>query len=222
MITKVGKIHILGTSHIASESLKEIEQAFYKINPAIVAVELDRQRLFSLLNNEKPNYSPRVIREIGFKGYLFVLIGGFLQQKLGNLVNVKPGSDMLKAVELARQNSRKVALIDRDVKITLSRLSKKLSFKEKARFFFDLLVSPFSKKIKIDLKKVPEKELITRLILILKDRYPTFYKVLIEERNQHMASRLLAISEANPEADILAVVGAGHEVGIKEELLQEK
>jgi len=205
---------ILGTSHIASQSIREINECFHKSDPDIIAVELDHGRLHALLTKAKPNYSPSIIREIGFQGYLFALIGSLLQKKLGNIAGIRPGSEMLAAIELAREHKKKVSLIDQDIRLTLSRLSRKISWKERIRFIFDLFKAPFSKKMRISLDKVPEKKLISQLLSILRERYPGLYSVLVEERNVFMAARLKAISQAHPESKIMVVVGAGHAEGL--------
>ncbi|KYK24550.1 hypothetical protein AYK26_03140 [Euryarchaeota archaeon SM23-78] len=208
---KYKNLVIIGTSHIAETSLKEVESVFRKQNPDIVAVELDHNRLYALLHNKKPNYSPALIPQLGLKGYLFALIGSFLQQKLGSIVGIKPGSDMLRAVELARDNKKKIALIDRDVRVTLTRLSKAIRWREKLNFFVDLISAPFSKKMTINLKEVPEKQFIKKALGLLKKRYPGLYKVLVTERNKIMALKLKILMKNYPEQKILCVVGAGHE-----------
>ena len=208
---KYKKLVIVGTSHIAESSLKEIEFVFNKENPDLIAVELDQQRLYALLSNQKPNYPLSMIKELGFKGYLFALFGSLIQQKLGDIVGIKPGSDMLRAVQLAKLNNKKIALIDRDVRITLARLSKAISWKEKFNFIIDFFTAPFSKKMKINLKTVPEKELIKKLLGLLKKRYPGIYRVLVEERNKLLALKLKTLLENYPDQKIMAVLGAGHE-----------
>ncbi|MFH0870839.1 MAG: TraB/GumN family protein [archaeon] len=210
-MTSHNNLTIIGTSHIASHSVREIEQAFRESNPDVVAVELDHSRLQALLSEKKPDYSPWIIREIGLKGYLFAVIGGLVQQKLGDIVGVKPGSDMLKAITLARDNGRKIALIDRDIRVTLSRLSKKITWKERFNFLIDIFRAPFSKRMHLDLSKVPEKKMIFELMKLLKTRYPGLYQVLVEERNHIMALKLHGLMENYPDKHILAVVGAGHE-----------
>ncbi|MBU1198439.1 MAG: TraB/GumN family protein [Nanoarchaeota archaeon] len=208
---KYKNIIIIGTSHIAKSSLKEIESVFFKQDPEIVAVELDKSRLHALLENKKPDYSLALIPQIGLQGYLFAVIGAFLQKKLGNIVGITPGSDMLKAVTLARDNQKRIALIDRDIRITLSRLSKAIKWKEKINFLIDIFRAPFSEKMKIDLKKVPEKEIITKALGLLKKRYPGIYAALVDERNKIMALKINALMENYPDKKILVVVGAGHE-----------
>ncbi len=211
---KYKNLVIIGTSHIAESSIKEIEFFFQRENPDIVAVELDTNRLHALLSNQKPNYSLLLIPQLGFKGYLFGVIGSLLQQKLGNIVGIKPGSDMLRAVKLAQMNNKKIALIDRDVRVTLSRLSKAIGWKEKLNFIVDLFSAPFSKRMKINLKQVPEKELIKKLLGLLKKRYPGLYKVLVEERNKVMALKLRSIMENYPDKKTMVIIGAGHEADL--------
>ncbi len=202
---------IIGTSHISQESINKVRDAIEKGKPGIVAIELDRKRLYALVHNlqAKPKLSD--IKRIGVKGFLFALIGGWLQKKLGEHVGIVPGSDMKIAFETARNSGAKIALIDRDIEITMQRFSKAFTWKEKLMMVKELLLSPFGPKIRIDLSKVPEKKLIKRLLKETREKYPGIYRVLVEERDEIMARNLAKIISENPEAKILAVVGAGHE-----------
>jgi pheromone shutdown-related protein TraB len=204
-------VKLIGTSHIAKGSIDLIAKTFSEYSPDIVCVELDRGRLHALLTDEKPDRSLRGIRTYGLQGYLFALIGGFIQGKLGNVVGVKPGSDMLAAVNLARREHKQLELIDQDIAVTLKRFSKSFTWREKFRIVADIVKAPFSKRMKIDLNNVPEHELVSKLILQVKDRYPSIYKVLIEERNYVMAKNIYNIMSKNPEKNILVIIGAGHE-----------
>jgi len=209
---------LIGTSHIASHSVESIKKAVAKEKPGIIAVELDNKRLQSLLHPGKPRLSMYMIRKVGIGGYIFALIGSWVQKKLGKSVGVAPGSDMLCAVQQAKKTKAKLALIDQDVEITLRRFSKHFKFKDKIHLLADILRGLFFRKRemkrlgleKFDLNKVPPKTLIRKLIKELEKRYPGIYKVLIEERNVYMAARLKMIMDANPDTKILAVVGAGH------------
>ena len=121
---------IIGTSHIAKQSLEEVEKAIEEGKPDIVALELDRKRLYSLMNKEERKISIYDIRRVGFKGFIFSLIGAWAEKKLGKIVGVAPGSEMKKAVMLARKYKLKIALIDQDIEITLRRFSKALTWRE--------------------------------------------------------------------------------------------
>ena len=84
---KYKNLTIIGTSHIAKQSLQEVENSINKIKPEIIALELDRKRYYSLTHKTKRKLKLRDIKRIGFKGYLFNLIGAWVEKKLGKLVN---------------------------------------------------------------------------------------------------------------------------------------
>lgn len=214
---------IIGTSHIARQSINEINTKFLDFKPDIVCVELDRKRLHGLMTDAKPDYSLSGIKRYGLQGYLFAVIAGLLQKKLGNVVGIKPGSDMLTAVNLAKNNNKQLLLIDQDIEITLKRFSKEFTFKEKMRIVWDVIRSPFSKQqVKINLNEVPKDKIIEQLMLQLKDRYPSLYNVLIHERNVVMAKNLVKIMEKNVDKKILVVIGAGHEKEMLELIKKEE
>ncbi len=70
----------------------------------------------------------------------------------------------------------------------------------------------------LDLSRVPSAQLIARLIREIKKRYPSLYRVLIQERNEYMAYQLIRLTHLHPDKKILAVVGAGHEEGMQKML----
>lgn len=207
-------IHILGTSHIAKESVNKVKQSFKDIEPDIVALELDRNRAYSLTHNIKKPKNFELLKMLGFSGFLFYLFGQFIQEKLGKIVNIDPGAEMLTGLNLAKKNKLMVAFIDRDIQITLKRFSKHFKKRELIRMVLDMFKNPI-KKEKIDFSKVPSEEIIETIINHTKKAYPSFYKILIAERDRHMAYSLLALQKLHPDKKILAVVGAGHVKGIK-------
>jgi pheromone shutdown protein TraB len=210
------QIRIVGTSHIAKQSEREIQVAYDSFQPDIIAIELDRRRLQSLLAKDQDQRLPlSMIKQIGVTGYLFAVIGKAAQKKMGNIVNVNPGVDLLAAVELAKKHEKQLHLVDQDILITMKHLSKQFSFREKMRVVGDVILAPFQKKIKFDFRKIPEKKVIKELIGLLKDRYPSLYNVLIVERNIIMAKHLDAIVRKNPGKRILLVIGAGHEEDLR-------
>lgn len=221
-------LKIIGTSHIAAQSIAEIRKTIEEEKPDIIAVELDPPRTAALLHEEKSKLSLRELTSIGLRGYLFAKIGQYIQQKLGKMVGVSPGSEMKTALELAHKNNLKIALIDQPIKITLRNFSKTLTWKEKARFAGDFLSGMFFPKRqlqklgmdKFDLRKVPEKDFITKIMKEMKQRYPSVYKTLVEDRNRYMVRKLVVLMKQNPDTKILAIVGAGHKPGMEELLLK--
>ena len=71
-----------------------------------------------------------------------------------------------------------------------------------------------------DLTKVPEKELIKKMMGQMKKRYPNVYKTLVSDRNKYMVKKLVQVMRKNPGKNILAVVGAGHKEGMEKLLLK--
>ncbi len=220
---KFKNLTLIGTSHIAKQSLKEVTDVIEKEKPDIVALELDRKRFYALTHEVKRKLKLADIRRIGIKGFLFNLIGAWIEEKLGRMVGVKPGSEMLTAIKLAKQYKIRIALIDQDIEITLRRISIALTWKERFNFIVDLVRGLIFRKSEmkklgikqLDLTKVPPRTLIKKLTKIMKDRYPGLYLVLVEERNKVMAANLKNLMENNPDKKIIAIIGAGHE----EELL---
>jgi pheromone shutdown-related protein TraB len=218
------ELTIIGTSHIAQQSVNEIKRAFMENTPDIVAVELDIQRAAALLQDKPKKMGWSGAFEVGFRGFLFAKIGQYVQQKLGKMVGVSPGSEMKMALELARKKKLKVAFIDQPIKVTLQNFSKTLTWREKFRFFGDMVKGIFFPKKQLkelglenfDLKKVPEKELIVKMMGKLKKRFPSVYKTLVEDRNRYMVKQLVKLQQENSGKRILVIVGAGHEEGMKE------
>lgn len=191
-------IHIFGTSHVSQESLDLVEEKIEEINPEVVALELDMPRLNSLLSDQQENRG----------GSLFVRTLQYFQNSVGKKTGVMPGEEMLHAYRTAEENGIEVALIDQDIRITISKL-KDVSLLEKVKAGAQLLVGmilPGSFEIA---HEIPEEELIDQLLFEMEFKFPEMYDVLVEQRNQHMVESLKKLEEET-EGDIVAFVGAAH------------
>lgn len=214
---------IVGTSHISKQSIEEVKQVISTQNPEVLALELDKGRLQALLSNQKRKIGIQDIKRFGFKGFLFGYIGQWVEHKMGDIVEVAPGTEMLEAYKTAKQFECKISLIDQEINITLKNLSKEITWKEKFRFIYDIIKSIFVKEeIKFDLHKVPSEKIIKELLEKVKVRYPSIYKVIVTDRNNYMAKRLYILMQ-NCDS-VVAIVGAGHSDEIIKEIkcLQKK
>lgn len=216
-------IYVVGTSHIAEASAKHIRESAEKIQPDIIAIELDKNRLHALKEKAAGKKDERLplsmIKQIGVTGYTFAVLGRALQKKLGGMVKVEPGIDMLEGVKISEEKNLKLALVDQDIQITLKRLSQEFTFKEKIRILWDVISAPFSKKkYAFDMSKVPDDKMIEFLLGLMKKRYPNLHKVLVEERNVVMARNLDSLVRKNPGKKILLIIGAGHEDDLRARL----
>lgn len=213
-------LKIIGTAHVSEKSVEEVRNTIIESQPDVVAVELDANRYQNLLNEKKGIQQDKEIkiREI-LKGnnISMLLVSGFLsyfQKKIGEEVGVKPGSEMLAATEAAEEVGARVALIDRDIQITLKRALNSMSFWEKAKFVYSLIASFFTNDETIeDIESIKEGDTLAEVMNYFQEMSPRAYEVLVKERDAYMARMLLDI-----DGDVVAVVGAGHKEGIYENL----
>ncbi len=187
-------IRLHGTSHVAGEELEGIRERIAGEEPGVVAVELDPKRLQALLTGES-----------GKAGSPFLLLFKLLQDFLGSRTGVAPGSDMLEAFHAARRHGIDVALIDRDIAVTLQRV-RDVPAREKIKFAGFLLLSPL-------VMRGREVDLVDEMLLRLEVGFPHLHSALVEERNRVMAERLKALE--SDYGDVLAFVGAGHVSGLE-------
>ena len=208
---KYKNLQIIGTSHIAKQSINEVKKHIEKERPEIVALELDQKRLYALFHRKKKSITFSDITRVGVNGFVFSIIGAWAEKQLGKIVGVKPGSEMLTAAKIAKKKNIQLALIDQDIEITLKRLSKEITWKEKFNFLSDIIKAAIfrKKEIEFDLTKVPKEDVIKKLISKVKTRYPSIYKVLIKERNAVISKNLFNLMQNKKK--ILAIIGAGHE-----------
>jgi len=220
--TMNSKLQIIGTSHIAKESVSKIKNKILDEKPDIVAVELDASRLPYLFGKKQRKLRLTDLKHLGLVGFIFNLIGGFIQRKLGAKVGLAPGADIRTAIRTANQVGATIYLIDRPIAKSLQRLSETMTFWEKLRFVgyvFGGFILPASKEIKrIDLTRVPEDRLIATLTTELNKKFPHIYNVLVRERDRYMAIKIKQLVKTHPHKQIMVVVGAGHVRGIKKHL----
>jgi pheromone shutdown-related protein TraB len=211
------KYKIIGTAHVSKESIEEVREAIIAEQPDVVAVELDINRFQNMMaeknGQEKQDVNIRdLIKGDKLSIFLVSIFLSYLQRKIGDDLGVKPGSEMLAAIETAEEIGAKVALIDRDISVTLKRALNKMSFFEKAKFVYGILASFFSKEEIEDVESIKDGDTLNEVMEYFKEMSPKAYDVLVTERDAYMANRLQDITEEN----VVVVIGAGHKRGITE------
>ena len=209
---------IIGTAHVSSESVDEVKDAIYEQHPEVVAIELDRGRYIKLKNEmmgieEDDTISvTQIIKENKVGLFFTTTLLSYFQSKIGADVDVKPGSEMVSAIEACEDLEIPIALIDRDISTTLQRALNRMGFIEKMKFLFGLLTSVFGDddEEEIDIEDLKNADNLDELMEMFKDEAPSVYEVLVHERDAYLAGRLLQL----PQDHVIAVVGAGHKPGI--------
>ncbi|MFH1364647.1 MAG: TraB/GumN family protein, partial [Candidatus Aenigmatarchaeota archaeon] len=189
------KIVFVPTSHVASQSVRNVKEAIEKEKPDCVAVELDVNRLMSFKQKQGSNRD--AIKNIGVTTFLIYWIMKKLQDWLGKKTGILPGSEMVMAINAAHEKGIKVALIDQDINITFIKMQKMpLSEKLKLIWFLikgmtiGLVASKIGKGETVDLSKLPPKDLINQAMLVLKNDFPHLYKILVTDRNKVMVKNI--------------------------------
>ena len=123
---------------------------------------------------------------------------------------------MVKAIQVTEEIGAEIVLADRDVTVTLKRTWGKLSFWEKVKLLGQLLFGIFESPniSKEEIEKLKEKDVLTEAIETLSKAMPSVKTVLIDERDQYLATKI-AQAKGN---SIVAVVGAGHLPGIRKHI----
>ncbi len=204
------EIIVVGTAHISEESITEVRRTIEEERPDVVAVELDPGRYQALTQPEQQSASIKDILSSGkLNQFLVHWLLAYVQNKLGAEVGVKPGSEMLSAIDAARSVGASVALVDRDINVTIARFWAKMRLIEKLKMLIALLGITTSDE-EIDLDEITNDDVISQLVTELRQFSPNAAQVLVDERDAYLAGNLLKLR-----GKIVAVVGAGHKEGIK-------
>ncbi|MFB3765024.1 MAG: TraB/GumN family protein [Methanotrichaceae archaeon] len=212
------EVIILGTAHVSERSVQEVTKAIEESRPDIVAVELCPARYRTLTGQEEEQEIK--ISELLSGGKLYYLLVqwflAYVQKKIGSELGVKPGSEMLAAIESARMVGARVALVDRDVGITIQRFWSAMGIADKTKLIFSLLPAVFGwGNEEIDIDNITQEDIVSQMISEFRKVSPTAANVLVDERDAYIARNLYQLSM---QGKVLAVVGAGHKEGITRHL----
>ncbi|WP_407462407.1 TraB/GumN family protein, partial [Methanobrevibacter sp.] len=157
----------------------------------------------------------KIIKENKVGVFLVTTLLSYMQNKIGEDVDIKPGAEMLGAIEASEEVGCRIALIDRDINITLQRVLNSMSTWEKLKFVYGIVASLFSSdEEEINIEELKEQSNIDQAMEYFKEISPGAYTALVKERDAYLAKGILGI----PEDRVIAVVGAGHKEGIIEYL----
>ena len=210
---------IIGTAHVSEESVNEVKDAIYEQHPEVVAIELDRGRYVRLkqqmmgIEQDDTISVSKIIKENKVGLFLTTTLLSYFQSKIGADLDVAPGSEMVGAIEASEDLGIPIALIDRDINITLQRALNKMGFIEKSKFLVSLIASVFGfgeDEEDIDVEELKNPENLDELMEMFKDEAPSVHEVLVHERDAYLAGRINGL----PQDHVIAVVGAGHKKGI--------
>ncbi|MCX7040684.1 MAG: TraB/GumN family protein [Spirochaetes bacterium] len=208
------EIALVGTAHVSRESVAEVTRIIEEEKPDRVCVELDEGRHRAMTGGSSWQNLDigKVLRE--GKGFLLLanLVLASFQRRLGADLGVKPGEEMLAAVNAAGSLGIPCSLCDREISTTLRRAWARTSFWGKNKMLAAMLSSVFSseKLSREEIEELKQKDMLQSMLDELAGYLPTVKEVLIDERDTYLAEKIGRADGAR----IVAVVGAGHVPGI--------
>ena len=212
-------ITLVGTAHVSKDSVREVQETIARVKPAVVAVELDENRRKALVDKKGFEETPITDLLKGGRGS-FILAQTLLasyQRRMGAKEGVEPGAEMLAALQSAEAHGTKVALVDRDIGVTLRRAYGLMTFREKMRLSWELFKSVLGTEdeAEVEVSAMLHEDVLSTMMAELAAMAPTVANVLIHERDVYLASN---IHEAAKDGHVVAVLGAGHLKGVEHHL----
>jgi pheromone shutdown-related protein TraB len=211
-------IILVGTAHISQDSVDLVQKTIIEEKPDVVGIELDYARFKQLKSGNK--WREMDITKVISSGqtYLFLinLLLSSLQRQMGLKLKMKPGQEMLEAIHCAEKEKIPIALLDRDVNITLKRAMNKMTLIEKLKLGGSIIGSFFGlgeqKEItEKTLQELKNTDVMNELMKKLSTEMPSIKSVLVDERDLFIANKILNC----PGKKIVIVIGAGHLNGVK-------
>ena len=208
------EIILVGTAHVSKESVEMVESVILAEKPDTVCVELCQARFQSIM--KKDQWLEMDIIKVIKEKKAFLLLSNLLlasfQKRIGEKLGVKPGEEMIRAIQTANVTGSELCLADRDITITLSRTWRSTGFWSKIKMMFQLALS-LGEAEDIDEKTIEEmkqSDMLESILAEVEKSHPQLRKILIDERDQYLAHKI----KTSPGDKIVAVVGAGHVPGI--------
>jgi pheromone shutdown protein TraB len=173
-----------------------------------VAIELDPERAHAL-------FGPESGRGRAGGAPLFARLWAVVQRRLGaEIGGGVPGAEMKAAAALARERGLPVFLIDDPIRATLVNLVRTMPVKERVTLLISAIVGLFLPARVVEREMDQYVEAPEEYAAELRRASPTMARVLLDDRNEHMADRLAGL-RAQGYGRLAAVVGDAHVAGLR-------
>jgi len=209
------EITLIGTAHVSRESADLVVKVIEEEKPDTVCVELCESRYKAI--KEKNRWQNTDLIKVIREKKSFLLLSNLLltsfQKKIGQKLGVKPGEEMIRAMEAADSVGAHIHLADRDIRITLSRTWRLMGLWTKMKLLAQLVTSmgEVDSIKEEDIEKMKDKDVLETLLSEIGETLPELRRILIDERDKYLTEKI----RSAPGKRIVAVVGAGHVPGIK-------
>ena len=204
--TTQAPVLLIGSAHVV-DLAASIRAALRDRPLDAIAVELDEERAAALLG-------PQPATTGGRGAPLFVRIWSTMQRRLGaEIGGGVPGAEMRTAADVAKERGIPLLLIDDPIRETLGRLLRSLSFRERVSLLLGSIIGLVLPARVVEKQLNDYAEAPQDYLEQIRAAYPSVARVLLDDRNEHMASRLAQLRWTGY-GRIAAVVGDAHVPGL--------
>ncbi len=208
------EIVLIGTAHVSRESADLVERVILDERPDTVCLELCQSRYQSMTQKKRWEETDllKAIREKKASLLLANLMMASFQKKIAKKLGIEPGAEIMAAIKAAEETGAQTHLADRDIRTTLSRAWRRMSFWKKLKLPAQILLSigDMDDLSEDQVEEMKKSDVLESLMAEVGKAMPEVRTVLIDERDTYLTKK---IREA-PGTRIVAVVGAGHVPGI--------
>ena len=209
---------LIGTAHVSKQSAEQVKQVIEEERPDSVCVELDEQRYRSIKEGDQWKNTDifQVIKDRKATLLLMNLAISSFQRRMAKQFGIKAGQEMIQGIESADEMGAELVLADRNIQITFSRIWSNIGFFGKMKLLTSIIYSIFSNESisEEELEKMKSQDMLDGMLQDMTEHFPALKKPLIDERDQYLAQK---IKDA-PGDKVVAVLGAAHVPGIKEQI----
>jgi len=209
------EIILVGTAHVSRQSAELVARVIETEKPETVCIELCESRYQSM--TQKDRWQNMDLLKVIKERKAFVLLSNLMlasfQKRIGQKLGIKPGEEMMKAIEAAEKAGARIHLADRDIRTTLSRTWRLMGVWTKIKLLGHLVISvgEVDKIKEEDVEKMKNMDVLETLLSEIGEALPELRRILIDERDQYLAYK----TRTAPGRKIVSVVGAGHVPGMK-------
>ena len=211
-------ILLVGVAHVLDLE-SGLGQVLGSFAPKALAVELDPERAEVLAERVREREQGAEGGRKGGSGSgapMLLRLWAKMQDRFAADMGGVPGEEMLQVGAFAKQRSLPCFLVDDPIREVAPRLLASLSPRERVRLLVSTVIALFIPTRLVEKEIQSYSEHREEYLGVLREQYPTISRVLLDERNVHMAERIAALARSY--GPVAAVVGDAHVSGLSQAL----
>ncbi len=216
------EILLIATAHVSKHSAEEVRKVIEEEKPDSICIELDEGRYKSLKEKDKWRNTDLVqIIKDKKVGYMFanILLSNY-QRKIAEQFDISAGQEMIQGIKSSEETGANLVLADRNIQTTFTRVWRGVSFWGKMKLLTSIIYSLIDDEeiTEEDLEQMKGEDMLTSALSEMAKAFPGLKTYLVDERDQYLANKI----KNAPGKKIVAVLGAAHVLGVKEEIYKEQ